>query len=97
LYDDDERAHTEEIVNCKASKKGNTITLNLSASTKTHIAKFNKTSRPKHVSLNGKEVPHIASPEGLARVELGWTFDPSLTIRAKWNASGSASELVLHF
>ena len=36
LYDDDERAHTQEIVKCQASRKGNQITLNMGASTKTY-------------------------------------------------------------
>ncbi len=46
LYDDNERARTEEIVKCHAHKKGSQIVLNVGASAKTFIAKFNKTSHP---------------------------------------------------
>jgi hypothetical protein len=67
------------------------------ASGKTYIAKFNKTSRPKRVSLNGKDLPHLASLENLEKAELGWYFDPSSVVHAKFGQSGNASELVLHW
>ena len=73
---------------CQASKKGNQITLNVGASTKTFIAKFNKTSRPKHVSLNGKDMPHVDSLQAIEKAELGWHFDPSSVVYAKFNSSG---------
>jgi alpha-glucosidase (family GH31 glycosyl hydrolase) len=97
LYDDDERAHTEEIVKCQASKKGNQITLNVGASGNTYIAKFNKTSRPKHVSLNGKDALRLDSRQALEQAELGWYFDPSSVVHAKFNSSGIARELVLRW
>jgi alpha-D-xyloside xylohydrolase len=97
LYDDDERAHTEEIVNCQASKKANQIVLKMGASGKTYIAKFNKTSRPKNVSLNGKDVPHLASVQALDGAELGWYFDRSSLVYAKFNLSGKAGDLVLRW
>jgi alpha-D-xyloside xylohydrolase len=97
MYDDDERAHTQEIVDCHAAKKGNQIALNVGASGKTFIAKFNKTSRPKQVSVNGKDVQHVASRDALEKAESGWYFDPSSVVYAKFNPAGSATELVLHF
>jgi alpha-D-xyloside xylohydrolase len=96
LYDDDEKARTQEIVKCQASKKGNQVTLNVGASTKTFIAKFNKTNRPKHVSLNGKEMSHLESLQALDKAELGWYFDPASVVYAKFNSSGTAKDLVLH-
>jgi alpha-D-xyloside xylohydrolase len=95
LYDDDEQARTQEIVKCQASRKGNQITLNMGASAKTYIAKFNRTSRPKHVSLSGKDVPHLASQQALERAELGWYFDPSSVIYAKFSGSVSGTELLI--
>jgi|GEM_PF-88100 len=95
LYDDDEKAHTQEIVKCQARKQGNQIRLNVGASTKTYIAKFNKAARPRHVSLNGKDVPHVDSLQALEKAELGWYFDPSSGVHAKFNSSGMARELVL--
>jgi hypothetical protein len=95
LYDDDEKAHTQEIVKCQASKKGNQITLNFGASTKTYIAKFNKAARPKHVSLNGKNLPHVESLQALEKAEIGWYFDSASVVYAKFNSLGMASELVL--
>jgi len=95
LFDDDERARTQEIATCRASKKANQITLNVGASTKTYIAKFNKTSRPKHVSLNGKDVPHVESLDALEKTEQGWSFDPTSSVHVKFHSSGIANELVL--
>jgi alpha-D-xyloside xylohydrolase len=95
LFDDDERAHTQEIVTCHASKKANQFTLNVGASSKTYIAKFNKASRPKHVSLNGKDLPRVESLDALEKTELGWFFDPGSVVYAKFHSSGIANELVL--
>jgi alpha-D-xyloside xylohydrolase len=96
LYDDDERTHTEEIVKCSASRKGSRVMLNVGASGKTYIAKFNKTARPKRVILNGKDMPHLASQQALENAELGWYFDPSSVVYAKFGRSGNPNELVLH-
>jgi alpha-D-xyloside xylohydrolase len=95
LYDDNERTGTKEIVMCQASKKGNQIILNMGSSAKTYIAKFNKTSRPKHVSLNGKDVPHLASQQALETAGLGWYFDPSSVVYAKFTAPENGTELLL--
>jgi alpha-D-xyloside xylohydrolase len=95
LYDDNERARTEEIVKCHASRKGSQIVLNVGASAKTFVAKFNNTSRPKHVSLNGKQLPQLTSQQALESAELGWYFDPASVVYAKFDPSGSARELAL--
>jgi len=95
VYDDDERAHTEEIVKCRARKKGSEITLNVGPSSKTFVAKFNRTSRPKQVIVNGKEIPHLASQQALEKAALGWYFDPSSVVYAKFGASGSGADLLL--
>jgi alpha-glucosidase (family GH31 glycosyl hydrolase) len=95
LYDDDESAHTQEIVKCPASKKENQITLNVGASSRTYIARFNKTGRPKQVILNSKEMPHLTSQQALEKANLGWYFDPTSTVYAKFSTLGSGAELVL--
>jgi alpha-glucosidase (family GH31 glycosyl hydrolase) len=95
LYDDDERAHTEEIVKCQARKKGSEIALNVSPSAKTFVAKFNKASRPKQATLNGKAIPYVSSMEALARADIGWYFDPSSVVYAKFGPLGTGAELVL--
>ncbi len=95
LYDDDERAHTQEIVKCQASRQGTRITLNVGASAKTFYAKFNKTTRPKQVSLDGKEIPHLASRHALEQAAAGWYFDTSSIVYAKFGPSGKERELVL--
>jgi alpha-D-xyloside xylohydrolase len=95
LYDDDERASTQEIVQCRASKRANQIHLNVGASTKTFIAKFNKTSRPKRVSLNGKDLQHVESLQAIEKAEEGWYFDPSSVVYAKFSSHGTAKDLVL--
>jgi alpha-glucosidase (family GH31 glycosyl hydrolase) len=97
LYDDDERAHTLEIVKCAARKKGSEITLNVGQSAKTFIAKFNKTGRPKHASVNGREIPHLSSQRELEAAEAGWYFDPSSVVYAKLGVAGNAKELVLRY
>jgi hypothetical protein len=95
VYDDDEVAHTEEIVKCLARKNGGEITLHAGPSGKTFVAKFNKTGRPKQVTVNGKEVPHFGSQQALEKAALGWYFDPSSVVYVKFGASGSGSELLL--
>ncbi len=95
VYDDDERSHTQEIVKCRASKKGARITLKVGASGKTYIAKFNKTGRPKRVSLNGKTMPHRSSQQALKEADPAWYFDPSSVLYAKFSPSGNGAELAL--
>jgi alpha-glucosidase (family GH31 glycosyl hydrolase) len=95
MYDDDEKAHTQEIVRCQASRSGGQISLKTGASGKTYIAKFNKTSRPKHVSLNGKDVPHVASRQEFEKVESGWYFDPVSVVYAKFSVPATGAELRL--
>jgi alpha-glucosidase (family GH31 glycosyl hydrolase) len=95
LYDDDERAHTEEMVQCQARKKGSQIVLNVGASRKSYIAKFNKSSRPKQVHFDGREIPHLASQHAFEETDLGWYFDPSSIVYAKFRVSGSGGELLL--
>jgi alpha-D-xyloside xylohydrolase len=95
MYDDDERAHTQEIVTCEAHKRGTQITLNAGPSSKAYIAKFNKTSRPKQVVVNGKEIPHLASQEALYTAKLGWYFEPSSAVYVRFSAAGSPAEIVV--
>jgi alpha-D-xyloside xylohydrolase len=95
LYDDNERAHTEEIVKCHARKKQNQIALNLGPSGKTYIAKLNKTARPKQVHLNDREIPHLASQQAFEKSDLGWYFDRSSVVYAKFGTAGGGAELVL--
>jgi alpha-D-xyloside xylohydrolase len=95
LYDDNERAHTQEIVNCRASKQGARLVLNVGPSAKRFIARFNKTARLNHVTLNGRAMPQLASPQALETAELGWYFEPALVVHAKFGPSASGSELVL--
>jgi alpha-glucosidase (family GH31 glycosyl hydrolase) len=95
LYDDDEHAKTEEIVTCKATRKNGQVTLELSPSGKTYIAKFNATNRPGKVSLNDKDIPRLGSRAELDRVECGWFFEPSSTVFAKFRASGRKNRLIV--
>ena len=95
IYDDDERAHTEEIVRFRANKKVGQTVLDVSASTKTYIAKFNGTGNPAGVILNGMDVPRVSSLAALEKADLGWYFDPSLVVYAKFNALGRNNTLLL--
>jgi alpha-glucosidase (family GH31 glycosyl hydrolase) len=97
LYDDDERAHTQEIVKCAARKKGSEITLNVGESRKTFVARFNKTGRPKRARVNGKEIPHLSSQRELNAADVGWYFDSSSVVYARLGAPGEAKELVLRY
>ncbi len=97
LYDDDERAQTEEIVKCAAVKTEKQITLNIGASSKTFVAKFNGTTRPKHITLNGKEIFYVNSQQSFESAEAGWYFDPSSNVYARVGVSGNGSELVLRW
>jgi hypothetical protein len=87
----------QEIVKCAAQKNGSEISLNVGESGKTFIAKFSKTGRPKHASVNGKEIPHLSSQRDLEAAEAGWYFDSSSVVYAKLGAPGNAKELVLRY
>jgi alpha-D-xyloside xylohydrolase len=89
IYDDD------EIVRCIAKKKEDKITLDLDASRKTYIAKFNKTGCPIRVTLNGVNLPRFSSYTELNRSEFGWYFDSSFIVYVKFNALGSRSNLII--
>jgi alpha-glucosidase (family GH31 glycosyl hydrolase) len=95
LYDDDERAGTQEIVRCGAHKMPNQIVLDVGASTRSYIAKFNGAGNPARVTLNGTEMPRAASPAALENAELGWCFDPPFAVYAKFNSLGSGKKLAL--
>jgi alpha-D-xyloside xylohydrolase len=95
LYDDDESAHTEETVPCRAEKAKGTITLTVGVSGKTFVAKFNKASRPAKVTLNGTSLPRLTSQAELEKADRGWYFDPSSVVYAKFNGHGSRSTLML--
>jgi hypothetical protein len=64
-------------------------------SVKTFIAQFNKISRPKRVSLHGKDVPQFASEQALESAQLGWHFDPASVVRVRFGPSEATRELVL--
>jgi alpha-D-xyloside xylohydrolase len=95
LYDDDERARTEEIVRCQANKKQGQIVLDVSASRKAYVAKFNRTGSPAKVSLNGTDMPRLSSQAELEKAELGWYFDASLVVYAKFRGLGRTNKLTL--
>jgi alpha-D-xyloside xylohydrolase len=97
LYDDDERAHTEEIVKCQARKNGNQIKLSVDPSGKTYIAKFRKTGRPKQVTANGNAIPYVFSMVAFEKADLGWYFDSSAVVYAKFSTSGTGAQVVLRW
>jgi len=89
LYDDD------EMVECRARRKEDQIVLDVSASKKTYIAKFNKTGCPIKVTLNGVNMPRLISSAELEKSEYGWYFDTSFVVCAKFNGLGGRSKLIL--
>ncbi len=95
LYDDDERARTREIVQYRARKQAGGVVLNLTASAKTFIARFNGAACPARVTLNGAAVPRTASLAELGSAPAGWYFDPSSVVHAKFRAPANNNELLL--
>jgi len=89
LYDDD------EMVRCRAKKGEDKIILDVDASKKTYIAKFNKTGCPVKVSLNSVDMPRLSSCAEFDRAEIGWYFDPSFVVYVKFNTLGSRNKLML--
>ncbi|RLI24523.1 hypothetical protein DRO58_07290 [Candidatus Bathyarchaeota archaeon] len=89
LYDDDETTR------CRMKRREDEITLELEASKKTYIAKFNKTKCPLEVTLNGVDIPRLDSLEDLGQTSSGWYFDPSFTVYVKFDASGKEIKLTL--
>jgi hypothetical protein len=82
-------------VKCSARKKGSETNLSVGPSSKTFIAKFNKATRPGQVTLNGKDIPHLASLQAFEKAGLGWHFDAATVVYARFGASGSETEVVV--
>lgn len=97
LYDDDERAGTQEIVHCRVMKGAAGISLELSGSRKTYIAKFNGEDNPASVTLDGAVVPRLDSVVELEQAMLGWYFDSSRTVYAKFKLAGEGKKLTLAY
>jgi len=95
LFDDDEHAGTQEIVNIRAKRDQSGISLELSPSAKTYIAKINNVRTPSKVSLNGADLPHFSSQAALEKAGWGWYFDSSSIVYVKFNASGKENKLEL--
>jgi alpha-glucosidase (family GH31 glycosyl hydrolase) len=87
IYDDD------EVISCRARKTASEVALDVSASKKSFIARLNKSGCPSRVSLNGVAMPRLASLAELEVADLGWFFDPSFVVYAKFNGLGSRSEV----
>jgi alpha-D-xyloside xylohydrolase len=95
LYDDDVETGAREIVNMRADKRLGQSVLELGASHKTYIAKFNNTKAPASVSLNGADVPRLESLQALQEAKQGWYADPSRIVHVKFDARGRKNRLTL--
>ena len=93
LYDD--REDKAELVKCRARRRTGQIKLDVSASRKRYIAKFNHTGHPSSVLLNGTPVPQVGSLSELEQQPFGWFFSPSFVLHVKFAALGSRSLLTL--
>ncbi|MBC7090556.1 MAG: glycoside hydrolase family 31 protein [Nitrososphaeria archaeon] len=91
LYDDD------EIVNCRAKKKEDKILLEIGASNKTYIVKFNKTSCPLEVSLNNVNLPKAANYNEFEKSKRCWYFDNSFIVYIKFDALGITNKVKLQY
>jgi alpha-D-xyloside xylohydrolase len=95
LYDDDVDTRAKEIVACRAGKQAGQTVLELGASRKTYIAKFNASEAPVRVTLNGADLPRLDSLDALQAGTTGWYSDPSKIVYAKFDARGRKNQLVL--
>jgi len=91
IYDDD------EIVRCWAMKKEDKILLEIEASEKTYIAKFNKTNCPLKVSLNSVSLPKLSNRSEFEASKRGWYFDSLFTVYVKFDALATANKIVLQY
>ncbi len=78
VYDDD------EMVTCRAKRNQNEITLELSASNKSFVAKLNDADCPTEVVHNGVVLPRFSSQPELQKSARGWYFDPLFTVYVKF-------------
>ena len=83
------------MVKCRARRQGEQTTLDVSASHKRYLAKFNHAGRPARVMLDGTPVPQAGALDELQRMPLGWFFDPSSTLYVKFTALGQRSLLAI--
>jgi len=78
IYDDDES------VTCRAKRDQNEITLEISASNKSFIAKLNNTDRPSEVAHNGETLSEFSSEDEFEKSERGWYFEQPGTAYVKF-------------
>jgi len=71
LYDD------EQAVSFEGGRKGGDITFEISASRRTYIVQFNKTTCPRAVKVEGRGLQHYETREAFERVQEGWWYDPA--------------------
>lgn len=95
FYDDDMDARTKEIVAIRTSKQPAQTVLEVGQSRKTYIARFNGTTAPAHVTLNGTALPRMESLAALEAGNAGWYDDLSPVVYAKFAAGRRQSQLAL--
>jgi hypothetical protein len=95
IYDDDERAKTQEIVTCKADKSKRETVLQLSPSGKTYVATFHAMSRPAKVTLNGADMRRLGSRAELEGAVAGWYFEGPATLLVKFAGQGRKNEVIV--
>jgi alpha-D-xyloside xylohydrolase len=94
LFDDDEEGDgPQEIVTCRAKRDQSVISLDISPSAKTYIAKINNVKTPDEVILNGTNLQRFGSQTKLEKSVMGWCYDPSSILYIRFNASGKENKL----
>lgn len=95
LYDDDVDTRGKEVVNIRATREAGQTVLELDASHKNYVARFNGAAAPVTVTLNGAELTHHAARADFDAARAGWHADPALGVEVKFDAQGRKSRLVL--
>jgi alpha-glucosidase (family GH31 glycosyl hydrolase) len=95
IYDDDERAKTQEIVTCKAERTKRETVLQMSPSGKTYVANFHAMSRPAKVTLNGADMRRLGSRAELEGTAAGWYFEGPATLLVKFAGQGRKNEVIV--
>lgn len=95
LFDDsDGEPH---LVECHARRRPNQMMLEVSASRRRYVAKFNHAGQPSTVTLDGTTLPRAGTFAELEQMRFGWFFDTSFTVYAKFAALGGHSLLRLQY
>jgi alpha-D-xyloside xylohydrolase len=91
----DDSGDEAEIVTCRAQRQTQQTILEVSASKKRYIAKFNQASLPSSVKFDSVLLAQVDTYQDFEQTESTWFFDTASTLYVKFTGSGESKLLTL--